>query len=88
MLTRQEVAERLKVSVRSVDRLRASGILRGSQVGGCVRFHEDQVAIFEASILDPERAVRLPKVKGLVIRDWLGELEAAKALKASRRRKA
>jgi hypothetical protein len=38
LLTKIEVAAILKKSVRSVDRLRSSGELRGFHVGGSVRF--------------------------------------------------
>ena len=46
LLTRAEVAELLSVSVRSVDRLRAEGLLPAVKVLTSVRFREDVVKGF------------------------------------------
>jgi excisionase family DNA binding protein len=46
LLTRAEVAELLAVSVRSVDRLRAEGLLPAVKVLTSVRFREDVVRGF------------------------------------------
>jgi excisionase family DNA binding protein len=41
LLTRQEAAERLRISVRTLDTLRAAGELRAVKVKRRVRFHPD-----------------------------------------------
>ncbi len=46
LLTRAQVAELLSVSVRTVDRLRAEGLLPGVKVMSSVRFREDVVRGF------------------------------------------
>jgi excisionase family DNA binding protein len=43
LLDKTEVAEQLKVSVRSVDRLRQDGELKAVPVRGRVRFTQEQV---------------------------------------------
>jgi excisionase family DNA binding protein len=46
MLTRAEVAQLLSVSLRTVDRLRAQGILPAVKVFTSVRFREEDVKGF------------------------------------------
>jgi excisionase family DNA binding protein len=46
LLDKSEVASILKVSARTVDRLRASGALKAVQVRGSVRFSEEAVTAF------------------------------------------
>jgi excisionase family DNA binding protein len=43
LLTKQDVAARLNVSTRTVQRLHLSGELKALRVGGSVRFHPDDV---------------------------------------------
>jgi len=43
MLTKKEVAERLNVSERTVNRLMTSGRLRKIKILGCIRFRMEDV---------------------------------------------
>ena len=43
LLSKKEVAETLSVSVRSVERLVARGVLKKIKVGGCVRFRSSEL---------------------------------------------
>lgn len=47
--TRQEMAERLLISVRSVDRLIQAGHLRAHKVGGQVRISDEDFLAYVAS---------------------------------------
>lgn len=82
MLTRQEVADRLKVSVRAVDRLRASGKLPAVRVGGCVRFTEKSLDDYIEDATDRQTAPLRPAIK---IRDYVGEIIAASEAKRRER---
>jgi excisionase family DNA binding protein len=44
LLTKQEVADRLKVSVRTVERMEAAGDLVAIRLGRSVRFRAEDVA--------------------------------------------
>jgi excisionase family DNA binding protein len=46
LLTKKEAADRLRVSVRSLDRLRSQGQLRTVQVRGAVRITESEIERF------------------------------------------
>jgi excisionase family DNA binding protein len=46
LLTKAEVAELFHVSIRTVDRLRASGLLPTTKVRGAVRFSEHDIRAF------------------------------------------
>lgn len=46
LLTRAEVADVLRVSVRSVDRLRKAGELHATLVLGTVRYHPDDIETY------------------------------------------
>ncbi len=46
LLTKKEAAERLRISVRSLDRLRSQGQLRTVQVRGAVRITDAEVERF------------------------------------------
>lgn len=46
LLTKKEAAERFRVSVRSLDRLRSQGQLQTVKVGGAVRFTEAELERF------------------------------------------
>jgi len=48
LLNKKEVAERLRISVRSLDRLRSQGQLQTVQVRGAVRITEAEVERFIA----------------------------------------
>lgn len=45
LVNKKEVAERLRLSVRSVDRLTAKGVLRRVKVLGAVRFRLSEVLV-------------------------------------------
>ena len=46
LLTKKEVADRLRISIRSLDRLRSQGQLRTVQVRGAVRITDAEVERF------------------------------------------
>jgi len=46
LLTKNEAAERLRISVRSLDRLRSQGEIRTVQVRGAVRITDAEVERF------------------------------------------
>ncbi len=43
LLTKKDVCEALQVSERTLDRLRAKGLVKGFKLGGVVRFHPETV---------------------------------------------
>jgi excisionase family DNA binding protein len=49
-MTREEVAEVLQVSTRTVDRLRQMGELRATRIKTTVRFHPADVETYIASL--------------------------------------
>jgi len=52
LVSKREVAERLGLSLRSIDRLIAKGVLRRVKILGAVRFRlSDVVAIMEAGAI-------------------------------------
>jgi excisionase family DNA binding protein len=51
LLTKAEVSEALKVSTRTIDRLRARGLLNATKVLGAIRFQPEEVKAF----LDSQR---------------------------------
>ena len=59
MLTKQEAADRLRVSVRSLDRLRSTGHIRAVQVRGAVRIAEAEIEKFVTK--NTAKAVTYPK---------------------------
>ena len=51
LLTKQEVAEYLRISVRQVDRLRAAGELPdGQMIGGRPKFRMDEIAAYASGV--------------------------------------
>ena len=43
LLTRKEVAEKLKVSSPTLKRWRDTGILKGIKIGGSIRYYQEDV---------------------------------------------
>jgi excisionase family DNA binding protein len=59
LLTKKEAADRLSVSVRSLDRLRSVGAIRTVQVRGSVRISEAEIEKFVTK--NTAKAVNQPK---------------------------
>ena len=83
-MTKREVAARLKISQKSVDRLVSQGKLVSNRLGRSVRFREDNVERLE---LETECHPLEPLPPALKIQDWAGEV-LEKAEQFRRRREA
>ena len=57
-LTVQEVADLLKVSVKTIRRLAAGGELRSFRVGAQLRFRREDIDAWVASQIDTDREAR------------------------------
>lgn len=93
MVTRDEVAERVKVSTRQVDRWLKKGLLPHIKIGGIVRIKErdlvawintyrNRVSIGDAALflgLTPETVVRLIKSGELEMENYEGTLSTTEA---------
>ncbi|QDU18467.1 helix-turn-helix domain-containing protein [Urbifossiella limnaea] len=44
LVTRKQAADKFKVTVRTIDRWRKRGLLKGAAIGGVVRFRLDDLA--------------------------------------------
>jgi excisionase family DNA binding protein len=51
LMTKREVAERLSISTRTLDRIRSMGEIKAVRVGGQVRFRPEDVEKFISRIL-------------------------------------
>jgi excisionase family DNA binding protein len=82
-LTREETADLLNVSLRSVDRLCARGELRKGRAGGIVRIERVSVEGYLAKMFG---RAETPALAAVDARDrWLPELAAKRAAKAAAR---
>lgn len=54
LLTRQETADRLNISTRTLDDLAADGQIKPTRIRGCVRYHPDTVTAFIRSQTERE----------------------------------